>query len=154
MKKYIITTSVAAIALSVAFAEIQPMPPVQAVAGQRAQGQAVGAPKRDLRVSSSTPVKPLTVLPPITGDLATDNQVRALQKEMEQKIQAIRTEYQAKIKAVIGDKKILRQGSSTTVRPVQAQPYNQQQMMNQGQVKGAAKEQGGIKGFFGRLFGN
>ena len=73
---------------------------------------------------------------------------------MEQKIQAIRTEYQAKIKAVIGDKKILRQGSSTTVRPVQAQPYNQQQMMNQGQVKGATTEQGGIKGFFGRLFGN
>jgi hypothetical protein len=157
MKKYSIITSVAAITLSVAFAEAQSVPPVQAVAGQRAVGQAVGAPKRDLRVASSTQGRPQMALPPITGDPATDNQVRALQKEMEQKIQAIRTEYQAKIKAVIGDKKIIRQGTTTMMRGsstmIQRPMMGVPQRPVAGQVKGASTE-GGIRGFFNRLFGN
>lgn len=43
-----------------------------------------------------------------TGDANIDNQVMILNQEMEDKIQLIHDEYQAKIKAVIGDKKLIR----------------------------------------------
>lgn len=43
-----------------------------------------------------------------TGDANIDNQVMILNQEMEDKIQLIHDEYRAKIKAVIGDKKLIR----------------------------------------------
>lgn len=53
--------------------------------------------------------------PPQTGDPATDAKILALNKEMEIKIKAIRDEYTLKIKAIIGDKKVLPVGASTTM---------------------------------------
>ncbi len=40
-----------------------------------------------------------------TGDPAIDNQVKAMQKEMQDKMKAIAEEYSAKIRKIIGDKK-------------------------------------------------
>ncbi len=49
-----------------------------------------------------------------TGDSAKDAQVKALLKEMEDKVLAIRTEYEAKIKAIVGNKLERPQAASGT----------------------------------------
>ncbi len=56
-------------------------------------------------------------MPPMTGDAATDKKIQALHKEMMDKIKATREEYQKKIKAVIGERKVL---TKEAVRMMQA----------------------------------
>ena len=50
----------------------------------------------------------------VTGDVAIDAEVRLLLKEEQDKIQAIRVEYQAKLKKLIGDKKVRFVASSSS----------------------------------------
>lgn len=69
----------------------------------------------------STTTKPMAPrpMPPVmtTGDATVDAQIKALRLEMETKIRAIQTEYDAKIKLAIGDRKPViahPDGSTTT----------------------------------------
>lgn len=55
-----------------------------------------------------------------TGDAAIDAQILALNKEMEVKMKALRDEYAVKIKAIIGDKKIIPQMNTVTIRRAEA----------------------------------
>lgn len=50
---------------------------------------------------------------PMTGDSVTDTKIRALIAEMDAKIKAIRDDYQSRIKTVIGNRKIVNNGTST-----------------------------------------
>jgi hypothetical protein len=58
---------------------------------------------------ASTTASMPAALPPVpsTGDVRIDEQVRALHKEMEAKIKTLRDEYQKKLKAIIGERKLL-----------------------------------------------
>jgi hypothetical protein len=102
MKKYIISTGVALIAItSVCAAESFPQ-----ARGTTTPGM--------MRGGKDMPMMPPTIT---TGDATVDAQIKALQQEMEAKIKAIRDEYQVKIKTAIGDKKVLNRPqnwSSTT----------------------------------------
>lgn len=53
---------------------------------------------------------------PMTGDAATDAQLKTLATEMEVKIKAIRDEYQMKIKALVGDKKPMMASTSPAMK--------------------------------------
>lgn len=82
---------------------IKSMPPVRS-SSTEPQGNREGMPKLEI---------------PTTGDSAIDSQIVSLFKEQEDKIKAIHQEYEAKIKALIGDRKISGHGSMATgTRPM------------------------------------
>ena len=100
MKKLLITTVVVSTALALVSAQNSYKEPerkiVRAMPAKMAstspQGMPEGMPKSEI---------------PRTGDSIIDGKIATLVKEREEKIKAIREEYQAKIKAIIGDKKVL-----------------------------------------------
>jgi hypothetical protein len=54
---------------------------------------------------------------PTTGDATKDAQIKALITEMNTRIQAIHTEYETKLKAIIGDKAIINSRGSSSSSP-------------------------------------
>ena len=125
MKKYIITTSVALIALSSVYAEsgetkTNPLErtgrPVMATSTR---------PQMNPREGQMMQMMAPTIT---TGDAATDKQIKALQVEMEAKIKAIRDEYQAKIKAAIGERK------ATMIAPKMSSSATAEEMRGRGMM--------------------
>lgn len=112
MKKIFITTLVATTALLMVSAEEygtreKRMPrPMQAK--MMATTTTTGAPSRGApkQEKQDRPEMPKMEIPK-TGDATIDQQLADLFKEQETKIMAIRKEYEAKVKAIIGDKKII-----------------------------------------------
>lgn len=74
-------------------------------------------PERAIMTASTTgaqPMMPGAMGMVTTGDPVIDDQIKALNKEMEAKIKALREEYAVKIKLIVGDKKIIPRVSTTT----------------------------------------
>jgi hypothetical protein len=70
-----------------------------------------GMPKKELQNRAAPVKKEMAEMPkmeiPKTGDEVLDKQLVALFNEREEKIKALRQEYEVKIKAILGDKKII-----------------------------------------------
>lgn len=109
LKKYTIATTV--FCASVLIGSAAEAPKNTATSQARPTGQMM------MRQGETMPPMPASMPVPMTGDKATDEKIKALQKEMEAKIKAIHDEYQAKIKALIGDKKIINNGNGSTTPP-------------------------------------
>ncbi len=121
MKKYIISTSIAFVAIGTVFAQdagdassVAPREP--AVMGRM---QVTGAPTGGVvntmygKASAPTasaraiPANMMAVMPTITtGDTALDAKIKALQEERIAKLKALNAEYDVKLKALIGNKTI------------------------------------------------
>lgn len=70
-------------------------------------------------MATATPVMGMMEGAPRTGDAVIDGKIATLVKEREEKIRLIRQEYEVKIKAAIGDKKVLlKEMVGTSSRPV------------------------------------
>lgn len=197
MKKYIITTGIALLALSSVYAENREVHTTQP--GRMGRPMMATSTRPAMRTEGSISAQMMS--PSITtGDATTDAAIKALQIEMEAKIKAIRQEYQVKIKALIGDKNVtinngdsmvitgsatmrgddherMMRGSSTMMNHderMRASTTHDGEMMDrqmihqegktsdgQGVSNGSTKTegghapqaQGGVRGFFGRLFG-
>ena len=100
MKKYIIITSVALVAVSCAYAQ----------SGEQKIDSMTKTGKPEVRTAPRSWVddarEQITTPVITTGDAVIDRQIKVLQAEMETKIKAARDEYQAKLKLAIGNRKI------------------------------------------------
>lgn len=123
-----------------------------------------GLPVRAMMATGTPGVMPAgQMMIPMTGDEATDAQVKALVTEMQSKIEAIRKEYEVKIKEVIGDKQIVRRenewGTSTARKPLPLQASDVAQMarerMTSGEYGSSTARNFGerVRGLFRSLFG-
>lgn len=107
MKKYIITSFIALTAITSLYAE----------EGMDNEGKSMKVmqvnSRSEVGMSEPTSVKEMIIKemgqPPfmITGDATIDAKIKALHIEMESKIKMIRDDYQAKIKILIGNKKLI-----------------------------------------------
>ena len=98
-----------------------------------------------------------------TGDATIDAQVKVLRDELETKMRALQTEYEVKIKAIIGDKKPVRNGTSTPreMRSEEGRPMERREEAQMMRIEASGEADAmplnrlfdRIKGMFGRIKG-